>query len=179
MMVYLPKAQGDSTNSRGRSMLPLRIYRCIGRHTGDSFGQQTPEFHRTTLNSPGHRGTGIDSTRLQHSYPIRGALNFAAAMDAFQAVSGYVSKMVSTGDGATASNAAKMKILLLDNDTVSRKAMYSCLWLTLGPGLRCIIGNNPIRSPKPPSLSDRSLGQPQQREDAPPPMPLFCSSLSR
>ncbi|KAH0173441.1 Sec1-like protein, partial [Aureobasidium melanogenum] len=40
-------------------------------------------------------------------------------MDAFQAVSGYVTKMVSTGDGATASNAAKMKILLLDNDTVS------------------------------------------------------------
>lgn len=40
-------------------------------------------------------------------------------MDAFQAVSGYVTKMVSTGDGATGANAAKMKILLLDNDTVS------------------------------------------------------------
>ncbi|CAD0058878.1 unnamed protein product [Aureobasidium pullulans] len=39
-------------------------------------------------------------------------------MDAFQAVSGYVTKMVSTGDGATGANAAKMKILLLDNDTV-------------------------------------------------------------
>jgi vacuolar protein sorting-associated protein 45 len=48
-------------------------------------------------------------------------------MDAFQAVSGYVSKMVSTGDGATASNAAKMKILLLDSDTVSRAAMFDYL----------------------------------------------------
>jgi vacuolar protein sorting-associated protein 45 len=51
-----------------------------------------------------------------------------AVMDAFQAVSGYVSKMVSTGDGATASNAAKMKILLLDNDTVSRATICGYLY---------------------------------------------------
>lgn len=100
-------------------------------------------------------------------------------MDAFQAVSGYVSKMVSTGDGATASNAAKMKILLLDNDTVSRATMYGCPWLMFGLGLGRIIGDNPIRPPKPPSLPDRSLGQSQQREDAPPPMPLFRSTLPR
>ena len=40
-------------------------------------------------------------------------------MDIFQTVSGYVTKMVSAGDGATSgSSAAKMKVLLLDKDTV-------------------------------------------------------------
>lgn len=38
-------------------------------------------------------------------------------MDVFQAVSGYVTKMVSAGDGGQA--ASKMKILLLDSETVS------------------------------------------------------------
>ncbi|GAB7343777.1 hypothetical protein MBLNU457_1751t1 [Dothideomycetes sp. NU457] len=41
-------------------------------------------------------------------------------MDVSQTVSGYITKMVSAGDGqAAGSNAAKMKILLLDNETVS------------------------------------------------------------
>jgi len=40
------------------------------------------------------------------------------AMDIFQSVSGYINKMVSTGDSTTTSGAAKMKILLLDRDTV-------------------------------------------------------------
>lgn len=41
-------------------------------------------------------------------------------MDIHQTVSGYITKMVSTGDSTTTSNAAaaKMKILLLDRDTV-------------------------------------------------------------
>jgi vacuolar protein sorting-associated protein 45 len=41
-------------------------------------------------------------------------------MDIFQSVSGYITKMVSTGDSTTTSSAgaAKMKILLLDRDTV-------------------------------------------------------------
>ena len=41
-------------------------------------------------------------------------------MDVFQSVSGYITKMVSTGDSTSTSNsaAAKMKILLLDRDTV-------------------------------------------------------------
>ncbi|TKA74494.1 hypothetical protein B0A55_06454 [Friedmanniomyces simplex] len=40
-------------------------------------------------------------------------------MDIFQSVSGYITKMVSTGDSTTSSgSAAKMKILLLDRDTV-------------------------------------------------------------
>jgi vacuolar protein sorting-associated protein 45 len=45
-------------------------------------------------------------------------------MDVFQAVSGYVTKMVSTGDGQAGSNAAKMKILLLDSETVSPVSPY-------------------------------------------------------
>lgn len=40
-------------------------------------------------------------------------------MDVVQAVSGYISKMVSSGDSATGTSSAKMKILLLDKDTVS------------------------------------------------------------
>ncbi|OTA60234.1 Sec1-like protein [Hypoxylon sp. EC38] len=39
-------------------------------------------------------------------------------MDVVQAVSGYISKMVSAGDSATGAPSAKMKILLLDKDTV-------------------------------------------------------------
>ena len=39
-------------------------------------------------------------------------------MDVVQAVSGYVSKMVSAGENASGSASAKMKILLLDNETV-------------------------------------------------------------
>lgn len=39
-------------------------------------------------------------------------------MDVVQAVSGYISKMISTGDNPTGSQSAKMKILLVDRDTV-------------------------------------------------------------
>ena len=39
-------------------------------------------------------------------------------MDIASAVSGYMSKMVSVGDNATGSSSAKMKILLLDSETV-------------------------------------------------------------
>lgn len=40
-------------------------------------------------------------------------------MDVVQAVSGYISKMVSAGDGVSGAPSAKMKILLLDSDTMS------------------------------------------------------------
>ncbi|KAK2867829.1 hypothetical protein FQN49_003427 [Arthroderma sp. PD_2] len=39
-------------------------------------------------------------------------------MDVFSAVSGYISKMVTTGDTATTSSSSKMKILLLDSETL-------------------------------------------------------------
>ena len=45
-------------------------------------------------------------------------------MDVAQTVSGYVTRMVSAGDGNTAANAVKMKILLLDDDTVRGQKRY-------------------------------------------------------
>lgn len=39
-------------------------------------------------------------------------------MDVASAVSGYISKMVSAGDSAIGSASSKMKILLLDSETV-------------------------------------------------------------
>ncbi|KAM5452079.1 vacuolar protein sorting-associated protein 45 [Microsporum audouinii] len=39
-------------------------------------------------------------------------------MDVFAAVSGYISKMVTTGDTAATSSSSKMKILLLDSETL-------------------------------------------------------------
>ncbi|KAI4130047.1 MAG: hypothetical protein LQ347_003527 [Umbilicaria vellea] len=44
--------------------------------------------------------------------------HIAAIMDVVSAVSGYISKMVSAGDTALGSSSAKMKILLLDSETV-------------------------------------------------------------
>ncbi|KAJ5612336.1 Vacuolar protein sorting-associated protein 45 [Penicillium lagena] len=39
-------------------------------------------------------------------------------MDVVAAVSGYISKMVTAGESATGSSSTKMKILLLDSETV-------------------------------------------------------------
>lgn len=39
-------------------------------------------------------------------------------MDVVQAVSGYISKMVTVGDAVAGTTSAKMKILLLDSETV-------------------------------------------------------------
>ena len=45
-------------------------------------------------------------------------------MDIVQAVSGYITKMVSAGDSAaTGTAAAKMKILLLDSETVGLSSL--------------------------------------------------------
>jgi len=45
-------------------------------------------------------------------------------MDVVQAVSGYIAKMVSAGDSTA--GAAKMKILLLDSETVGL-SFWSCV----------------------------------------------------
>lgn len=39
-------------------------------------------------------------------------------MDVVATVSGYISKMVSAGDSSSGSSSSKMKILLLDSETV-------------------------------------------------------------
>ena len=43
-------------------------------------------------------------------------------MDVASAVSGYISKMVGGADSTTTSSSGKMKILLLDSETVSLEA---------------------------------------------------------
>jgi hypothetical protein len=59
---------------------------------------------------------------LRPNYPIF-EYSDCIAMDIVQAVSGYITKLVSAGDSATAgTSAAKMKILLLDNETVGLSA---------------------------------------------------------
>ena len=44
-------------------------------------------------------------------------------MDIVQAVSGYITKIVSAGDSTAGTSAAKMKILLLDNETVGLSSL--------------------------------------------------------
>ena len=79
-------------------------------------------------------------------------------MDIVQAVSGYITKMVSAGDSAAAgTSAAKMKILLLDNETVglsalSRQFPYGHLH---SPGFDSVYSDDTIRAPKPRSLPHR------------------------
>lgn len=47
-------------------------------------------------------------------------------MDVVAAVSGYISKMVTAGESASGSPSSKMKILLLDSETV-RDALCSII----------------------------------------------------
>lgn len=50
-------------------------------------------------------------------------------MDVFQSVQGYVSKIITSGESAAAPDgAAKMKILLLDKDTVCDPGPYGVVW---------------------------------------------------
>ena len=66
-------------------------------------------------------------------------------MDVAVAVSGYVSKIASAGDGAANS---KMKILLLDSETVCSVSASTERGLTKSaPGLNCIYGHHSVRPP--------------------------------
>ena len=72
-------------------------------------------------------------------------------MDIVQAVSGYVTKMVSTGDSASGSP-AKMKILLLDTDTVGLLLLGLIVaesMLTLSKGVHHLLRDHSIRPPQP------------------------------
>jgi hypothetical protein len=51
-----------------------------------------------------------------------GCQTIPAIMNISEAVSGYLTKMVSVGDSSSGSQTAKMKILLLDKDTVGLSA---------------------------------------------------------
>ena len=73
-------------------------------------------------------------------------------MDIIQAVSGYITKMVSVGDtAATGTSAAKMKILLLDNETVGLSPLPG-LHKTMRSqfsGADRILCDHPVRPPHP------------------------------
>jgi len=78
-------------------------------------------------------------------------------MDISQAVSGYITKMVSTGDAAQSQAAAKMKILLLDNETVrGAVVIVSCSKLTLSLGANRLVGHHPIRPAESQCIPHRS-----------------------
>lgn len=49
-------------------------------------------------------------------------------MDVVAAVSGYISKMVTAGESASGSSSTKMKILLLDSETVGNRASLVSFW---------------------------------------------------
>ena len=69
-------------------------------------------------------------------------------MDVAVAVSGYVSKIVALGDGAAGSS-AKMKILLLDSETVGFVTkLHRALHTDTIIGFDSVDCNHPIRPPQ-------------------------------
>jgi vacuolar protein sorting-associated protein 45 len=80
-------------------------------------------------------------------------------MDISQAVSGYITKMVSTGDAVQSQAAAKMKILLLDNETVRSFTTFvsHIAFLTnTSLGAHRLVGHHPVRPAEPQCLPHRS-----------------------
>ena len=76
-------------------------------------------------------------------------------MDCCQAIAGYLTKMVTAGDSSTGSSSAKMKILLLDSETVRvyTEALH-CRGTNDSLGIHSFNGNHTVRSTKPRSLLD-------------------------
>ena len=70
-------------------------------------------------------------------------------MDVVQAVSGYISKMMGVGDGASGTSNVKMKILLLDSETVRHPESIHTGSLTDRLGLDCVHSNYPVRATQP------------------------------
>ena len=79
---------------------------------------------RATSSGSTEYGAAYERVLTTDFFLHRSAVSYLAlTMDIVQAVSGYITKMVSAGDSAaTGTSAAKMKILLLDNDTVGLSA---------------------------------------------------------
>lgn len=68
-------------------------------------------------------------------------------MDVVSVISGYISKMVSAGESSTGSSSSKMKILLLDSETVRVLNRYTRGNIQLiGPGSNRLYRHNPISS---------------------------------
>jgi len=79
-------------------------------------------------------------------------------MDIAQTVSGYITKMVSTGEGAQAAGAAKMKILLLDTETVGMKlqAWHKVYEAHAPLGSNRLVGDHAVCASQPQCLPHRS-----------------------
>jgi hypothetical protein len=71
-------------------------------------------------------------------------------MDIAQAVSGYITKMMSVGDSTSGTQDAKMKVLLLDRDTVGFVGYpLRCVPRSYCQGSNCIHRYYSIRPPEP------------------------------
>jgi hypothetical protein len=91
---------------------------------------RAPTFQRVTTSAspPSPRGntTTTEISRKSFSFVFFLSSPFIACawahypstMDVVAAVSGYISKMVTAGESASGSSSTKMKILLLDSETV-------------------------------------------------------------
>lgn len=75
-----------------------------------------------------------------------------ATMDVVAAVSGYITKMVTAGDSSSSSS--KMKILLLDSETVRYALLVAGLVANVLLGPHCVDGHHPVRPAQPRSVSD-------------------------
>lgn len=74
------------------------------------------QLHFSTFSPDWTKHHLVSTLKLSVSIcPRPGAL---ITMDVVAAVSGYVSKMVTAGESASGSSSSKMKILLLDSETV-------------------------------------------------------------
>ena len=75
-------------------------------------------FHISLCEDVGGISSALSVYSLNAAHPQSGQLR-ALKMDVSQAISGYLSKMVASGEASLMSSSAKMKILLLDRETVS------------------------------------------------------------
>lgn len=75
-----------------------------------------------------------------------------AIMDVVAAVSGYITKMVTAGDSSSSSS--KMKILLLDSETVRYALLVAGLVANVLLGSHRVDGDHPVRPAQPRSVSD-------------------------
>lgn len=83
----------------------------------------------------------------------RARAHSSSIMDVVAAVSGYISKMVTAGESASGSSSTKMKILLLDSETVGLALDQPITGhdrlITDYPGIHCLDRHHPIRPPEP------------------------------
>lgn len=86
------------------------------QHSTTSTSPPSPRGHNTT--PPRSAATPFNFLLLHFLLIARARAHSPSTMDVVAAVSGYISKMVTAGESASGSSSTKMKILLLDSETV-------------------------------------------------------------